>query len=99
MRNRTGVFWTGIIVIAVPFLGVPGTWKTIILEIIGLWLCLIAFSPNGKKTRGGRSGGHKKENQNGAVYSESQPPKVSSISSDVPVSQSPIINHEESPRV
>lgn len=37
------VFWLGIVMMFLPFFGIPNTWKTVMAIIVGLLLVVIAF--------------------------------------------------------
>jgi Ca2+/Na+ antiporter len=37
------VFWLGIVMMFLPFFGIPNTWKTALAVIIGVTLVVIAF--------------------------------------------------------
>jgi NADH:ubiquinone oxidoreductase subunit K len=36
------VFWLGVVLMFLPFFGIPNTWKTVIAILIGISLVLIA---------------------------------------------------------
>lgn len=38
------LFWLGIVMVFLPFFGIPNTWKTAIAVLIGLALVMIAVS-------------------------------------------------------
>jgi len=37
------LFWLGILMLVLPFIGIPNTWKMILALIIGLGLIVLAF--------------------------------------------------------
>ena len=43
MSKETGVIVLGMWVFLVPFLGVPGSWKTVLLVLSGLGIAVIGF--------------------------------------------------------
>jgi uncharacterized membrane protein len=38
------LFWMGIVMLFLPFFGIPNTWKTILAILIGLVLILVSLS-------------------------------------------------------
>jgi hypothetical protein len=43
MRKDTLLFVLGLIVFLTPFLGIPGTWKDVVLFVSGFLIVVIAF--------------------------------------------------------
>jgi len=38
------LFWLGIIMLFLPFLGIPNTWKTILAVVVGIMLIALSIS-------------------------------------------------------
>lgn len=99
MKSINNSFWVGIVIIILPFLGLPSLWKTILFALIGLWLCFSSFSAQRRKQKNARSVGRKKEDSSGMAFMENQQPKTSPdiLSAD---SGKEVItaNYEENPR-
>lgn len=49
MSKNTAIIILGFIIAVTPFLGLPGSWKTIIFVVSGLVVVLIAFLQKGGK--------------------------------------------------
>ena len=43
MQKDTTTIVLGILIAIIPFLGIPGTWKTVLFIVLGLVIALIAF--------------------------------------------------------
>jgi hypothetical protein len=43
MSKETGVLIAGLLVFLTPFLGVPGSWRTVILVILGAAIAILGF--------------------------------------------------------
>jgi hypothetical protein len=48
MSKETGVLAAGLLVFLTPFIGVPGSWRTIILVILGAVIAIIGFLLRGE---------------------------------------------------
>ena len=48
MSKEMGVIALGLFVAALPYLGIPGSWKTILFVVAGLLLALIGFLMRGQ---------------------------------------------------
>lgn len=44
MTKETFVFFSGILVILIPFFGIPETWKTIAIVIVGALLIFVGYA-------------------------------------------------------
>lgn len=64
MSKETGLIVLGLWVIVVPYLGVPGSWRTVLLVLSGAGVATLGFLLRGEamvkgssahKTRGGRA--------------------------------------------
>ena len=43
MTKDVGILILGLIVVATPFLGLPGSWKTVVFVVSGLTIAFLAF--------------------------------------------------------
>jgi hypothetical protein len=48
MSKETGVLAAGLLVFLTPFLGVPGSWRTVILIILGAAIAIMGFLLRGQ---------------------------------------------------
>lgn len=64
MSKEMTVIVLGVLVVVTPYLGIPGSWKTVILAVVGLLLVGVGFLLRGEAlARGSVSGrGHFVEN-------------------------------------
>ncbi|MCR4311371.1 MAG: hypothetical protein NUV54_02280 [Candidatus Taylorbacteria bacterium] len=43
MKYANKILTAGVIVMILPFLGLPPFWKTVLLVLAGLWVCLLSY--------------------------------------------------------
>ncbi len=51
MSKRQILVIIGVWVILLPFLGLPGTWKTILMACTGVVLCFLAYSGQSRQSK------------------------------------------------
>lgn len=56
MSKEMDVILLGLVIIVTPFLGIPGSWKTVVIVIAGLGVMLLGFLLRGQLlTRSGHT--------------------------------------------
>ncbi len=48
MSKETGILFAGLLVFLTPFLGIPGSWRTVILVILGATIAVLGFLLRGE---------------------------------------------------
>ena len=46
MKHKGVSFAAGVILVAMPFLGFPSSWKNFFMVAVGLYICVVAFGAN-----------------------------------------------------
>ena len=66
MSKEMGVIALGILVFVTPYLGIPGSWKTVIFVLAGLSIAGIGFLLRGEALARGTTHGHEHFVENSA---------------------------------
>lgn len=91
MRFANKILTAGVLIIVLPFLGLPSVWKNFLLFIIGVWLCFIFFSIRHGVPRGKKNSQARRAHSQAISFVENKPSEVSASPADVPP---PSVNDE-----
>ena len=56
MSKETGIILLGVLVLITPYLGIPGSWKTLLLLLAGVAIMLVGFLMRGETLSRGVEG-------------------------------------------